>query len=261
MNVYKFSTVALLLTVGLVMGFSCAGQDEPVPDAVEPETTEAPAATDVSKDELYGTIPEVEELHKAVYTLWHTAYPQKDYDMIKGLLPELDSLTASLDEAQFPKILHMKQEAWDEGKEELKAGLARLHEAVDSDDKAEILNQAEAFHSHFERLARISNPVVPELEVFHRELYKIMHYYLPNGEMDKIRETIAAMQEKIGPVMQAELPGHLADQSEAFSSALQEMESKFTSLVAISDQDDAAAIEAALKELHTAFVGANNLIH
>jgi hypothetical protein len=181
--------------------------------------------------------------------------------MIKDLLPELDSLTASVDEAQFPKILHMKQEAWDEGKEELKAGLARLHEAVDSDDKAEILKQAEAFHSHFERLARIGNPVVPELEVFHRELYKIMHYYLPNGEMGKIREAITAMQEKIEPVMQAELPGHLADRSEAFRSAIEEMASKLESLVAVSGQDDAAAIEAALKELHTAFVSANNLVH
>jgi hypothetical protein len=261
MSVFRISMVALLVTLGLAIGFSCTGQNEPVQDTVEPETTEAPAAEEISQEELYGTIPEVEELHKAIYQLWHTAYPQKDYAMIKDLLPELDSLTAKLDDAQLPTILHMKQEAWDKGREELKAGLQRLHEAVDADDKEEILNQAEAFHSHFERLARISNPVVPELEVFHRELYKVMHYYLPNGETDKIRETITTMQEKIGPVMEAELPERLADKSEDFSSALQEMESKLTALVAIAGEDDSAAIEAALKELHTAFVGANNLIH
>jgi hypothetical protein len=261
MSVYRISIVALLVTMVLIIGFSCTDQDKTVQDSAESETAETPAASDISRDELYGTISEVEELHSAVYTLWHTAYPQKDYDMIKDLLPQLDSLTANLDEAPFPKILHMKQEAWDKGREELKAGLQKLHEAVDSDDKAEILNQAEAFHSLFERLARISNPVVPELEAFHRELYKIMHYYLPNGEMDKIRETITTMQEKIEPVMQAELPEHLADRSEDFSSAVQELESKLTSLVAISGQDDRAAIEGAVKELHTAFVSANELIH
>jgi hypothetical protein len=69
------------------------------------------------------------------------------------------------------------------------------------------------------------------------------------------------MQEKIQPVMQAELPERLADKSEEFSTAVQELESKLTSLAALSDQDDATAIEEALKELHTAFVSANELIH
>jgi DNA repair exonuclease SbcCD ATPase subunit len=253
--------VALLVTMGLVVGFSCTGQDEAVQETAEPETGETPAVVDISQEELRGDIPELEELHSAVHPLWHTAYPQKDYDMIKDLLPQLDSLTANLDEATLPKILHMKQEAWDEGKEELKAGLQRLHEAVDSDDKTEILKQVEAFHSHYEQLARLRNPVLPELEAFHRELYKIMHYYLPNGEADNIRETVTVMQEKIQPVMQAELPERLADKSEDFSSAVQELESKLTSLAALSGQDDAAAIEEALKELHTAFVNANELIH
>ena len=264
MSAFRVSIVLFAVTIVLVIEFSCAEQDEAVQEPVEVETTETPEAVDIgeiTRDELYGTIPEIEELHSAVYPLWHTAYPQKDYDLIKELLPQLDSLTAKLDEAPLPRILHMKSEAWDKGKEELKAVLGRLHEAVDSDDKTEILNQTEAFHSFFEQLPQIISPAVPELETFHRELYKIVHYYMPNSEIDKIRETITAMQEKIQPLAQAELPENLAARSEDFSRAVKELESTLTSLVAISGQDDMTAIEGAIKELHTAYVAANELLY
>ena len=61
--------------------------------------------------------------------------------MIKELLPELDSLTAKVEQAKLPGILQDKQEAWDNGKEKLVACLKKLHEAADTDNKVEMINQ------------------------------------------------------------------------------------------------------------------------
>jgi len=229
-------------------------EKESVQQTAKVETGEIP------EEELYGTIPELEDLHGAIYTLWHTAYPQKDYDRIETLLPRLDSLTAKLDEAPFPRILHMKREAWDKAKEDLKGVLQKLHQAVEADDRTEILGQTEAFHSAFQNLPRAIRPFVPELEAFHRELYKIVHYYLPNTELDRIRETVVTMQEKLRPLEEAELPESLAVRSGDFANAVKELGAEVESLAEISIQDDMSAIEAAVKELHTAYQNAYKLL-
>ena len=68
---------------------------------------------EITQEELTATVPELRELHEVIYPLWHNAYPEKDYALIKELLPQAESLTAKLDAAKLPGILRDKQEAWD----------------------------------------------------------------------------------------------------------------------------------------------------
>lgn len=247
MNVLKILTVTLLVTIFLIIGPSYSLSKTTVQESGEKKTSE------VTQEEISWTVPALKDLHSAVYPLWHTAFPEKDYELIKELLPQLDSLTSKLDEAPLPGILRDKREAWDKGKENLKSALQKLHKAVESDDKEEMLNQTEAFHSGFERLVRVIRPVVPELEAFHQELYKLYHYYMPNSQMDKIRVAISAMEEKLQPLKQAELPKRLAVRSEEFSHAVKELESNLVSLAEIISQDDLRAIEEAVEKVHTAY--------
>ena len=58
----------------------------------------------MSAAELDADVPALHDLHGIVYPLWHDAYPDKDYALIKELLPEADSLTQKLDEAELPGI-------------------------------------------------------------------------------------------------------------------------------------------------------------
>ena len=96
---------------------SCQKAEESLPEVAQQVEKEA------SDEELTAFVPELRDLHEVVYPLWHSAFPDKDYSLIKELLPQALSLTGKLDEAELPGILRDKQEAWDKGKENLKSAL------------------------------------------------------------------------------------------------------------------------------------------
>jgi CRISPR/Cas system-associated endonuclease Cas3-HD len=211
------------------------------------------ARQEITQEELKTAIPELMELHEVVYPLWHSAYPEKDYALIKELLPQAESLTAKLDAAKLPGILRDKQEAWDKGKEFLKSAFNNLKKAVKSDNKEEMLKQVEAFHAGFERLVRTIRPVVSELEAFHQELYKLYHYHAPSYDIEGIRITVRAMGDKLPPLKQVQLPGGLAEKQPEFSSSVQELESAVNELAEAVKKGIKKAILESVGKVHTAY--------
>ncbi len=209
--------------------------------------------SEMSEGELDADVPALHDLHGVIYPLWHDAYPEKDYALIKELLPEADSLTQHLDEAELPGILRDKKPEWETGKEDLKKTLQDLHLAVEEDDQEAMLGQVEAFHSAFEKLVRIIRPVIPELEAFHQEMYKLYHYYTPNYELDNIRSAVTAMQEKLMPLKEAELPQRLAVKRGQYEAAVQDLETHLNNLSEAVKQDDENLIKDAVEKVHTAY--------
>jgi hypothetical protein len=236
-------TVFLGITFVFLL-FSCQGKESVQADDVKPE---------MSVEELDADVPALHDLHGVVYPLWHDAYPEKDYAMIKELLPEADSMTQKLDEAELPGILRDKKPDWDRGKDNLKNSLQALHRAVDENNQDDMLTQVEAFHSAFEKLVRIIRPVVPELEAFHQEMYKLYHYYMPNYALDNIRMTVTAMKEKLMPLKQVQLPQRLAEKQGLFDASVQELETHLNSLSEAVEQDDEDLIRDAVEKVHTAY--------
>ncbi|MGD9344584.1 MAG: hypothetical protein PVH84_01895 [Candidatus Aminicenantes bacterium] len=224
--------------------FSCQ-KDEPV------QVDEAKA--EISEGELDADVPALHDLHGVVYPLWHDAYPEKDYALIKELLPEADSLAQRLDAAELPGILRDKKPEWEKGKEDLKMSLQALHTAVDEDDLKAMLDHVEAFHSAFERLVRIIRPTVPELEAFHQEMYKLYHYYLPNYNLENIRLTVNAMQEKLLPLKAVQLPQRIAEKQEQFDAAVQELGSLLSDLAESVKTENKDLIEESVEKVHTAY--------
>ena len=237
-NVKWFVVIAALFSLFVL--FSCR-QKEKTPE--------------VTQEELTAAVPELDDLHSAVYPLWHQAYPEKDYQMIKELVPQLDSLSAILDNVQLPGILRDKQEAWDKQKEILKATLAKLKKAANTNNKEDMLAQTEAFHSAYEKLVRTIRPMVKELDAFHQEMYKLFHYYLPNYDLTKIRETVAAMQAKLPALKQAQLNKRLQDKKMEFDAAVEDLETEVNKLAEVVKKDDREAIKAAVDAVHTAYQG------
>ncbi|MGD2295794.1 MAG: hypothetical protein PVF22_08150, partial [Candidatus Aminicenantes bacterium] len=214
---------------------------------------EAETPTEVTEEEISTSVPALSDLHEVVYPLWHDAFPEKDYDLIKELLLQLDSLTQELDQAELPGILRDKQSKWDEGKQALKSSLEKLHQAAEADDREEMLSQTEAFHAGFERLVRTIRPVVPELEAFHQELYKLYHYYLPNYELEKIQSAVAAMLEKIGPLKAAQLSARLSSRQGDFQAAVETLETELNELAEIVKTGKKKEISSAVEKVHTAY--------
>jgi hypothetical protein len=218
----------------------------------EAAKTEA-TKTEATEKELTASVPELHDLHEVVFELWHDAFPDKNTDLIKSLLPAADEKTAALEEAELPGILRDKQAAWDEGKTELKAALKRLHKAAEADDAQAILDETEAFHTAFERLVRLIRPVVPELDAFHQELYKLYHYYAPEYDLEKIREAAAAMQEKVPPLAKAKLPKRVAKRQEDFDQAVKELGASVDALNEVVKTDDKKKVLDAVEKTHDAY--------
>lgn len=248
MKHFKFYAFLALFLITSFFFFSCQKDEEPKAEITQEETT--------------ASVPALDELHEVVYPLWHSAFPEKDYALIKELLPQLDDFTEKLDQAELPGILRDKMEQWDEGKTVLKATLDNLHKAAEANNEEDMLSQVEAFHSAYEGLVRTIRPVVPELEAFHQELYKLYHYHMPNFELDLILSDVAAMKEKIIPLKTVKLSTRLELKQEAFQAAVDNLEAELNKLAAAVLAGELAAgdktsekkeIADAVERVHTAY--------
>ena len=224
--------------------------------AQTPEATD-PAAVECSQEELTAKVPELENLHEVIYQLWHEAYPEKNCKLIKELLPQADELTAKLDAAELPGILRDKQAKWDEGKVTLKNSLAALHKAADANDEAAMLTETEAYHAAYEGLVRTIRPVVPALDAFHQELYKLYHYHAPAYDLEAIRADAAAMQKGIPALKESTLPKRVADQQEKYNAAVVSLATAVDDLVKTCAKDDKATVLASVEKVHMAYVQTN----
>ena len=235
----KIYSLLILLAFAFFTFYSCQ------------KTEETPV--EITQEEISASVPALSDLHEVVYPLWHSAFPEKDYALIKELLPQVDVLVEKLDLAQLPGILRDSQEKWDEGKQALKSGLEKLHQAADSDDEEEMLNQTEAFHKHYERLVRLIRPLVAELDAFHQELYKLYHYHFPNYNLEAIRSTVSAMLEKMGPLKAAQLSTRLSDRQSDFDAAVGKLAEDLDQLVKVVKTSKKKEISAAVERVHTAY--------
>ncbi len=103
-KIYVFLSLLLLTSF---LFFSCQKAEE-----VQVEDPHA----EITQEETTASVPALSDLHEVVFPLWHSAFPEKDLDLIKELLPQLDSLVEKLDQAELPGILRDKTEQWDKGK-------------------------------------------------------------------------------------------------------------------------------------------------
>jgi hypothetical protein len=244
-----FLAIALVvLALSMALGSHTVLAQEPTA-----KKAPAPAAKDVNDAELSASVPALSNMHKVVYPLWHDAYPAKDYSMIKTLLPRMDTLVAELDKAPLPGILRDKQEAWEGGKANLKSTLVELHAAAKADDQEAMLKLTEAFHAGYERLVRTVRPIVPELEAFHQELYKLYHYYTPAYDLEKIRGAATAMTDKLGALKAAQLPKRLADRQEKFQAEVLKLETAVNDLDATVKTGAREKVNAAVEKVHAAY--------
>lgn len=185
----RFSVVALL-AAGLVV-FAQMGQAQ----------TEAETKIE---------IPQLDAFHEVIFPMWHRAYPEKDTAMLRSLWPDVQRHVAAVKKAELPGILRDKREAWEKGVERLSIAEKAYGEALASGGIEAKLKAAEDLHSSYEGLVRTIWPVVPELASFHEVLYRIYHYYLPNKDEAKLKESLPLLSTRMEVLNKAVLPKRLA---------------------------------------------------
>lgn len=185
--------------------------------AAEPAKSAAP---DSCLDETSSEVPALSAFHEVIYPLWHDAWPNKNYAMMKELLPQVQKDVATLQAVTLPGILRDKEEAWGSGIKVLSTTLKQYETAAAKNDEPGLLKAVETLHSSFEDLVRVVRPPMKELEAFHVELYKIYHHALPDKNWDEVTTGAALMSERCKELLAAPLPKRFADQEKSIHQEL-----------------------------------------
>jgi hypothetical protein len=203
--------------------------------------------------ETEGAVPELAAFHEVIYPIWHTAYPDKDIAMLKSLVPQVNELAEKVFAAKLPGILRDKQAKYDAGLAEFRASVEGYNAAAKGADDKAMLDAAEVLHARYEKLVRLLQPVLKEMEDFHKVLYVVFHKDLPDKKWDNVRAAAPDLKVKAEAVTQAKLSTRLQAKAESFNAAAAELVKAASALAALGPKADGAAIEKAVLTLHTRY--------
>ena len=71
----------------------------------------------------------------------------------------------------------------------------------------------------YERLVRITNPVLKELDAFHQSLYILYHHYLPENSLQEIVSSVKELKGNMALLDKVSLPERLRNRETAFMEA------------------------------------------
>ncbi len=207
-----------------------------------------------TSQEVSATVPALLEFHKVIYKIWHTAWSNKDYDMLTALLPEVEEGTASIVSAELPGILRDKKPAWEKRVAELQTIVQEYRTAVKAKQEQPLLDAAEKLHAQFEALVRVIRPPLRQLEEFHVVLYMVYHYYVPGESLDKIRESAEPLREKMAALNRVALPPRFKEKEASFKAARKDLEEAVTELGTAISANDPGKIKNAVETMHRRYV-------
>jgi hypothetical protein len=168
-------------------------------------------------DETSGRVPELDAFHKPIYTLWHEAWPTKDIQTLKQLFPQIDSSYTILNSAVLPGILRDKQELWNTKRSELQSAVSEYRQSISGNDTSRILGAVENVHMLYEQMVRIVRPITKEIDDFHRVLYSLHHYYIPEKNIALIGTNAKDLEKSMKGLEVAILPKRWEKKKEKYN--------------------------------------------
>jgi hypothetical protein len=207
-----------------------------------------------TQDEVKAEVPELKAFHSVIYKLWHTAWPEKDIAMMAELIPDIDKGVEKIQKAELPGILRDKKPRWEEGIKGLNVIVKEYKTAIASKDTQKILDAGEKLHSQFESMVRMLRPVLKEVDEFHKVLYPLYHYYMPEYKRDKIMASAVEMDAKMDSLSIAVLPERLREKGKDFHRRIQELSIAVKYFVKVAKEiDDEQTVTNAIKDVHTKY--------
>jgi hypothetical protein len=215
---------------------------------------------DEHSSEVNSSVPELFEFHEVIYPIWHTAYPEKNYEMLKEMVTEVNSGAEKIYSVELPGILRDKSEEWNKGVTKLRSSVENYNQAMEGNDETEMLSAAEVLHSDYEMLVRIVKPVTKEVDEFHKVLYMIYHHYWPNKNMEEFGKAVDDLAMRADELANCVLPKWASDKAEPFAEQSQKLYDSTKNLKALKDSDaDDAQLEKAIEDVHDNYVALEGL--
>ena len=210
--------------------------------------------------EINSSVPELFDFHEVIYPIWHTAYPEKKYSMLKELLPDVNSGAEKIYSAVLPGILRDKQTEWEEGVIKFRSSVERYNKAMQGTDESEMLKSAEELHSDYEMLVRIIKPVTKEVDEFHKVLYMIYHHYWPNKNREELALAVDDLEVRANELNSCVLPKWASEKSDEFKEQSQKLYDSAKQLKVLKDAGaDDSEIEKAIENVHSNYVDLEKL--
>lgn len=207
-------------------------------------------ATDVSP-EVTANVPALGDFHEVIVPIWHQAWPAKDTAFMRQMVPDVEKGVAKIAAAKLPGILRDKAKVWQENVTKFQTIAAEYKAAAAGKDDTRLLNAAENLHKQFEVLVRIVKPVTKELDQFHVVLYTLYHYEMPEYKLDKIKISVAKLNEKIAVLNQSKLPERLSKKQAAYDAARTKLAKSLDALNTTLATNDQKKITDAIETMHT----------
>ncbi len=213
----------------------------------------AGAHAQTDEHETQAKVPELDRFHAVMYRLWHEAWPNKDYALMRTLLPEIEERSGVLMNAELPGILRDKKTEWNARLRVMEVVVAEFRRAAENNDETAMMSAAEQLHSQFESLVRIIRPPLKEVDAFHQVLYLVYHYYRPDQDVEKIRASVPRLKQAAERIQSVALPDRLKDRQKAFEAARAALSESVTGLEQEASSVDARRLFAAVDSVHARY--------
>jgi hypothetical protein len=198
-------------------------------------------------------IPELSDFHEVIYPIWHEAYPEKNYNLLKDFSDSVKTMGEKIFTAKLPGILRDKEAKWNEAVAKFKSSVEEYSKASEGNDDSKLLLAAEELHTRYEGLVRTIRPVAKEVDEFHKDLYVIYHHYLPGNDLEKVKKMAGGLKEKAHLLTGVKLSSRLADKQERYNKAVDELIKTTDTFVESLEKTDTEVINQALDKMHTSY--------
>jgi len=221
--------------------------------AAPPAEAAARETAECSDAELKAEVPALSDFHEVIYPLWHDAWPNKNFGLMKELLPQIKAHVAAVQKAELPGILRDKQGKWDEGVAGVAVSAGALEQALAQDDQQGALDAAEALHAGFEGLVRTVRPRLKELDAYHQVLYRIYHYDWPQKNRAALRQHAAELAASCEPLQAAAVPKRFAAKEAQLRESIAALCAATAELQALGDGAEEKALGDAVEKVHARY--------
>jgi hypothetical protein len=214
------------------------------------------AQTKVDPNEISSSVQELTDFHDIIYPMWHEAYPAKDYNALKKLVPKIKSYMDKINNAKLPGILRDKENAWNNQLKELNISAENYYSAANGNNNDALLSAAEKLHAGYEKMVRVIRPALKEIDDFHKDLYIIYHKLLPDSKFDEISgmtATLISKAEAIKNYPHDKLTARLGSKVEKYDAAALKLFNSVKSLEKVLKVTDPVKKKEAVESMHSAY--------
>jgi hypothetical protein len=212
------------------------------------QSQEDPKSSETSWD-----VPELFSFHDVIYQIWHTAFPNKDINMLKGFKDDVNTGAEKIFEVKLSGILRDKEVKWKEGVEKLRYSVESYNRASEGDDDQAMLDAAEELHSDFEMLVRIIKPMSKEIDDYHQTLYMIYHYYYPEKDYIRLKEASSELYGKAGIIESSDIPRRALNKKDEYLSLVENLFTATEKFMVAMQNNDLGKIDELVEEVHTKY--------